>query len=165
MRWDDPTEIVIEPEGVTLARGALRARVDRTHGTVTQVYAIGHADGLLAEPIGALSLTRDGRVERFEVVDVRWGRDDLGAYVRVERSDREGHTIALTVRLAPRATPSTWSGGATGCRGPMAALRRRWRRAIGYAMPKRRSSTITRTASRRSRRADGTRESTRRVTG
>lgn len=101
VRWDDPTEIVVEPDGVTLARGALRARVDRTHGTVAQVYATGHEDGLLAEPIGAPSLTRDGRSERFEAVDVRWGRDTLGAYVRVERSDREGHHIALTVRLAP----------------------------------------------------------------
>ena len=101
VRWDDPTEIVVEPDGVTLARGALRVQVDRTHGTVVQVHARGHEDGLLAEPIGTVALTRDGRFERFDAVAVRWGRDASGAFVRAERADPEGHRLTLTVRLAP----------------------------------------------------------------
>jgi alpha-mannosidase len=99
--WRDATEVVEGPTEVALVRGPLRVRVDRATGAVAQIHADGHPDGLLSEPVGEVVLTRDGAPERFDVVDVRSGRDDLGAHVCVTRRGREGHVLTLTVRLAP----------------------------------------------------------------
>jgi len=99
--WRDPTELQEGPEEVALVRGALRVRVDRATGRVVQIHAAGHEAGILAEPVGAATMTCGGVPDRFEAVEVRAGRDALGAHVVVERRGRAGHRLSLTVRLAP----------------------------------------------------------------
>jgi alpha-mannosidase len=99
--WRDPTRIETAADAFTLVRGAVRVRVDRASGTLAELHAAGHEGSLLAEPIGAVEMVRDGSHERFETVAVRAGRDALGAHVIVTRTGREGQALSLTVRLAP----------------------------------------------------------------
>jgi alpha-mannosidase len=109
-RWSDPTEVVADDASMALARGTLRVRVGRSSGAVEQIWADGHDDGLLDEPLGRASLVRGGEREPFADVAVEGGRDALGAFVRATRRGREGHTITLTVRLAATldAVDVTW---------------------------------------------------------
>jgi alpha-mannosidase len=99
--WHDASAIEEDEGGVVLRRGSLRVRVDAATGVVDQIHAPGHDAGILAQPLGDVTLVRSGESERFAQVTVRSGRDGLGAHVLVTRTGRDGHVLTLSVRLAP----------------------------------------------------------------
>jgi len=92
-----------EEDAVWLVREDLEVRVDRERGVVTQLRSRELPEGVLSadRPLGELSMTRQGQIERFEAVSFEVERDGDFAQLATVREGRAGSLLRVTYDLSP----------------------------------------------------------------
>jgi alpha-mannosidase len=88
----------IDGKRITLKRGELAVTIDAHKGLITQIYSRDFPDGVLAEPLGRLEMIRDGELETFPEVDIRFLSEN---HVLVNRLGKNGAKIEIVVSLCP----------------------------------------------------------------
>jgi alpha-mannosidase len=97
-----PAAVTVQetPTALTLVRGSLRVTVDRKTGTITQITSADFPNGVLVDgqPLGAVTMTRNGESETFARVAVSIVE---GPAIEIRRYTANGTQIELRVSLAP----------------------------------------------------------------
>jgi alpha-mannosidase len=89
-----------DEQTITLARGDLKVTIDRASGTITQIISADFPQGILAEPLLRLEMTRSNRRETFLQAKVTIDESEPNPQVRIERRGEDGAAVTITISLA-----------------------------------------------------------------